>query len=311
MSAPGRQTITMASRWRSAHLPLVYVVVFLCLSALILSINGQDATSRSSASTATVILEPVPIVYDLSASSVSAQLRVIGNDSSNTFALNLKTNIPNPTIEFVLQPPSNAKELHLSTASPDESIEIILRAHVIEGSIMNNCTDESNSDGRAQLLAGAFLESSVVGSDADSLSDAYQWEQSYISIDKLGCAIETRMYFQPPADSSSSNIAASIERLTWSAEYDTSLIGGDGSAAFTYTLESPPNKQNESDESMRGSFIQGGSLELIIKEEEEAEVIAQTEPPTSAPSSSAYASNNRFIGSVLILRTLLSVLAVA
>mmetsp|Transcript_2872 Transcript_2872/g.6646 ORF Transcript_2872/g.6646 Transcript_2872/m.6646 type:complete len:294 (+) Transcript_2872:57-938(+) len=256
----------------------------------------------TSPSTASVILEPVPSMSgDDSTLSSTTPLRVINTDADgagNAFSLNLRTN---NRIEFVLQPPSNAGEISLSTGNPDDSIEVTVRASVIEGSIKDNCTDVNNSDGgRSQLLAGGLLEASVVGSDADPLSAAYQWERSYITIEEHGCAIESRLYFQPLVDGSSNAsdtiFEASIERLTWSAEYDPALIGGDGTEAFTYQLQASSNGT----EGAHGAAIQGASLEMI----EEGEDISteQAKPPPSPPNDDSSCGTS--------LRVLLSVLAV-
>ena len=245
---------------------------------------------------------------DDSTSSSTTPLRVVNidaDDAGDTFSLNLRTN---NRIEFVLQPPSKAGEISLSTGNPDDSIEVTVRANVIEGSITDNCTGVKNNDGgRSQLLAGGLLEASVVGSDADPLSAAYQWERSYITIEEYGCAIESRLYFQPPMDDSSNAsktiFMASIERLTWSAEYDPTLIGGDGTEAFTYHLESSNGTQGA-----HGAAIQGASLEMI--EEEEDVLVDQGKSPPSSPNSTASAGNSDDASCGTSLRMLLSVLAV-
>ena len=170
------------------------------------------------------------------------------------------------SIDFVLQPPQDADEMRLSSSAPGEAIEVIFRASLVDGPNLDKChnsTADNDDDDRAfdQLLIGGFFTASVVGRDADMLSQAFAWERSYVSIDKYGCVVESRLFFQPTIEDGV--ILANIEKISWSAQYEVDSIGGfaDGTASL-YELESE-------DENGSGVMIEGGDVSFDIDDDEE------------------------------------------
>ena len=244
-----------------------------------------SSTSCAGAGTdaATVILEPL-VSNSVSAFVLTSRLRVVSNGADviedDVFPIDLYST---DRITFVLQPPPGVDEIRLSSSAPGKAIELIVRASLVEGPNADKCQN-SNADGADdgaldQLLVGAFFQASVAGKDADVLSEAFAWERSYVSIEKYGCVVESRLFFQPMVDDGV--ILANIEKISWSAQYDLDLLGGsigDGSEEALYALES------EGD-----ALIRGGDASMVFGSKTESsdtptDVAASNESTTSAGS---------------------------
>lgn len=251
-------------------------------------------SSTSCADAATVILEPL-VSNSVSSFVLTSRLRLVNNSTDeidgDLFPIDLYST---DRITFILQPPPGVDEIRLSSSAPGKAIELIVRASLVEGPNADKCQNadadvadaaaNGNDDGGAfdQLLVGAFFQASVAGRDADVLSEAFAWERSYVSIEKYGCGVEGRLFFQPSVDEGV--IMASIEKISWSARYDLDLLGGTGigngsSEEALYALAS------EGD-----ALIRGGDASMVFGSEKEtsdspADVAASNESTTSAGSS--------------------------
>lgn len=164
----------------------------------------------------------------------------------NQFSIDLHSS---HRIEFVLQPPHGADEMMLLSSAPGEAIEVVFRASLVDGPNKDKCitrTADSEYEGNAldQPVIGDFnklppvrhmlsqthewersnVKASVMGRDADMLAQAFAWERSYVSMQKYGCALESRLFFQPTEDDGI--IQATIEKISWSAQYEVDSAGG-------------------------------------------------------------------------------------
>ena len=256
-----------------------------------ISLSGL-LSSTSCADAATVTLEPL-VSNSVSSFVLTSRLRVVDNSTDENdgdlFPIDLYST---DRITFILQPPKGIDEIRLSSSAPGKAIELIVRASLVEGPNADRC-QSSNADANVnadadgdgafdQLLVGAFFQASVAGRDADVLSEAFAWERSYVSIEKYGCGVEGRLFFQPTVDEGV--ILASIERVSWSARYDLDLLGGTGigdgsSEEALYALAS------EGD-----ALIRGGDASMVFGSEKQtsdspADVAASNESTTSAGSS--------------------------
>ena len=232
------------------------------------------AGAGANADAATVILEPL-VSNSVSSFVLTSRLRVVSNSKDDIdddlFPIDLYST---DRITFVLQPPPEVDEIRLSSSAPGKAIELVVRASLAEGPNAAKCQN-SNADGDDdgaldQLLVGAFFQASVAGRDADVLSEAFAWERSYVSIEKYGCVVESRLFFQPTVDDGV--ILASIERILWSVQYDLDLLGGsigDGSEEALYALES------EGD-----AMIRGGDVSMVFGSKKET-----SDPPTDVAAS--------------------------
>ena len=229
-----------------------------------------SSTSRAgTADAATISLEPWVPNSD-STFVITPSLRVAKNNSdesySDAFSIDLYSS---DSIEFVLQPPPGAEGLRLSSSAPGEAIEVIFRANLVEGPNLDKCLnstagDDGDDNALNQLLIGGFFKASVVGQDADMLSQAFAWERSYVSINKYGCVIESRLFFQPAVEDGV--ILANVEKITWSAQYEVDSIGGFADeTASLYELES--EKDNGS-----GAMINGGDVSFDIVDDDEDKI---------------------------------------
>ena len=159
-------------------------------------------------------------------------------------------------IEFVLQPPPNANQMRLSSFAPGDAIEVIFRASLVDGPDVDKCQnsviDTKEEDNIFNELSfGALFKASVIGRDADMLVQAFAWERSYVSMQKYGCALESRLFFQPTEDDGI--IQATIEKISWSAKYEVASIGGAADRAMSlYELRD------------NGLMIKGGDVSFDI-----------------------------------------------
>ena len=225
------------------------------------------STSRAgTADAASITLEPSVPNSD-STFVITSTLRVSNitthESYGNSFPIDLYSSY---SIEFVLRPPPGAEEMWLSSSAPGEAIEVIFRASLVDGPNVDKCLNanadaDSEENAFDQLLIGAFFKASVIGRDADMLSEAFAWERSYVSIEKYGCVVESRLFFRPTVEDGV--ILANVEKISWSAQYEVGSIGGfaDGAASL-YELES--------EEGIGGSgMIKGGDVSFNVVDEEE------------------------------------------
>ena len=228
-----------------------------------------SSTSRAvTAEAASITLEPS--VPSDSTFVITSTLRVANNNTTESYddaflPIDLYSS---DSIEFVLRPPPGAKEMRmrLSSSAPGEAIEVIFRASLVDGPNVDKCLNaDADADGEEnafdQLVVGGFFKASVIGRDADMLSEAFAWERSYVSIEKYGCVVESRLFFQPTVEDGV--ILVNVEKISWSAQYDVSSIGGfaDGAASL-YELES--------EEGIGGSvMIKGGDVSFNVVDEGE------------------------------------------
>mmetsp|Transcript_21886 Transcript_21886/g.62779 ORF Transcript_21886/g.62779 Transcript_21886/m.62779 type:complete len:300 (+) Transcript_21886:57-956(+) len=238
-------------------------ILAVSLAGLLLSTSCAGTVDGAPA---TIILEPLVHNPD-SAFVLTSTLRVVINSTD----MNDDASIPidlysSDRIKFVLRPPPGVDEIRLSSSAPGEAIELIFRASLVEGPNVDKCQDSTSDadDGESaldQLLVGAFFKASVVGRGAVILSEAFAWERSYVSIEKYGCVVESRLYFQPTVEDGV--ILASIEKISWSAQYEVDLVGGigDGSEAL-YKLELE-------DGTVSDALIQGGDVSMDITDASE------------------------------------------
>ena len=239
-------------------------------SLFVVSLAGLiSSTSRAviTAEAATITLEPSWVSNSDSNFVITSTLRVVnnsiaGSEYNNAFPIDLYSS---NMIEFVLQPPPGADEMRLSSSAPGEAIEVIFRASLVEGANVDKCQNNtSNADDEDnvfnQLLIGGFFKASVTGRDADMLSQAFAWERSYVSIEKYGCVVESRLFFQPTVEDGL--ILANVEKISWVAQYEVDAIGGMADeTASLYRLESEDGTSGD-------TTINGGDVSFDITDDE-------------------------------------------
>ena len=247
---------------------------------------SSTSCAGAGADAATITLEPIVGNSD-STFGITSTLRVVntntGESYDDAFPIDLTSS---NRIEFAVQPPPGAEEIQLSSSAPGEAIELIIRASLVDGPNVDKCQGSTaDTDGASnaidQLLMGAFFKASVVGRDANVLSQTFAWERSYVFIEKYGCVVEGRLFFQPTAEDGV--ISANVEKISWSGQYGVDSIGdiGNGPVAM-YILEA------EEDSAM----IKGGDVFFEIIDGNEEDTAAETSDPSVDPTAAEEVSTS-------------------